>query len=425
MKVNCPLFLLLLVVSSVLCTTCQDTSDPGANLDYAAKAKEIAADMYTPQNDLQVLNFSDHFETILAILGIPVVDDETQDLSNTALAMTKDCVEDITGGMLTELMQYDSDDKDNSSLQIAKPKMYYPLGDIPGFLSSAGFAIEREEGYGDLTADDLTDVMDYYIALYENNETIEREQFAGYLIGAIAHKNPDVGTYVDLDSLDRLQLFLFILDALTLPENSPYAVSGAAMRAAHPQVAAGLSMGSTSYWGLGAKQANVRPQNTKNTVRDLVGEYVKTYAYYFDISGPREIYCDTWEYTAFASRICTATETPHSSSPLAPLDCSGVPKPVKGITVQFDVRLQEHVCLGCLVPEQTSEDGWIDAEVVCSKPNCDIKSFTPGTKKVNGSVAATFRGTDTGLTPPYTIFPARAVLKVSERVGGQFECHED
>ena len=63
------LSLFLLFLSMVFCTTCKDTSDPGAGLDYAAKAREIVGDMYAPQNDMQVLNFYDHFETILAILG--------------------------------------------------------------------------------------------------------------------------------------------------------------------------------------------------------------------------------------------------------------------------------------------------------------------------------------------------------------------
>lgn len=426
MRLKSSLLLILLALSSVLFATCDDTTDPGANLDYAAKAREIVGDMYTPQDDMQVLNFYDHFETILAILGVQVVDDAAGTVSDATLALTSDCVEDITGGILMEFMQYSSDSDDNSSLQMQNIKMYYPLVDVPGFLISAGWDIEREEGYDALTADDLIGIMDYYISLYENNETIEREQFAGYLMGAIARNREDIGTLNDQYTLDRLQLFLFILDALTLPENSPFAVSDNAMQSFHAPVAAASSGSSNSYWGSGAKRAKVRPQNTNQKVKEFTNGYLKTYAYWFAISGPRSIYCDRWTYTAYAMRTCTIKEAPGSNEPLAPLDCSGVQAPVKGINVEFDTHLQEHTCLGCLLPEQISSDGFVDAEVTCSKkPDCDLKSFTPGTKNVNGYIVAKFSGTDTGVTPPTPILPAKAVLNVSERVGDKFECHED
>lgn len=421
------LAVLALVLLPVVLSTCDVTTDPGANLDYAAKAKEIVGDMYIPKDDLQVLNFYDHFETILAVLGIQIVDDDSAGTpTNATLALTEDCVEDITGGILQEFMHNNYVNDDNSSSQMEPVKMYYPLIDIPAFLISAGLEIEREEGYGALTADDLTGVMDYYLALYDNNETIAREQFAGYLIGAIARNRQDIGTLNDQYTLDRLQLFLFILDALTLPESSPIAASGNVLGPAASLSGAASSGTSNSYWGSGAKQAKVLPQNTDQKVKDLTNGYLKTYAYWFAISGPRSISCDRWTYTAYAMRTCTIKDAPKSNEPLAPLDCTGTQVPVKGINVEFDTHLQEHTCLGCLLPEQTSEAGWVDAEVTCSnKPDCKIKSFTPGTKNVNGYIVAKFSGTDMGVTPPIPILPAKAVLNVSERVGDTYECHKD
>ena len=88
--------------------------------------------------------------------------------------------------------------------------------------NNTAWQIEREAGSGTITADELKALMDSYIALYENNRSVEREYFAGYLIGAISKNNPDVGTYVDEYSLDKLQLFLFLIDAFNLPEGLPF-----------------------------------------------------------------------------------------------------------------------------------------------------------------------------------------------------------
>jgi len=298
------------------------------------------------------------------------------------------------------------------------------MDDIAAYLdNSSDWEIEREEGLGPIIADDLKSVMDYYVSLYENNTTIERQYFAGYLIGAIAKNNPDVETYVDQYSLDRLQLFLFLFDAFDLPDDLSFdsipvrALPGAAKGAFALQTG-----GSKSFWGAGAKKMKIKPSNTRQKVIDILADGTKTYAYSFTLKGSAFIYCNTWNYTATAIRTCTWDET--SDSALAPLDCGGY-NGVSGLTVNFDEYTRDHEALAPLVPPKTDSNGDAQFEIFCSRqcPPGKEKDRLEGLTNVNGYVTARFTGTDATIN--YPIFPATAVFNLTERVGDQVTCHED
>jgi hypothetical protein len=260
--------------------------------------------------------------------------------------------------------------------------------------------------------------MDYYIDLYENNTTIDREYFAGYLIGAIARNNPVVvDSTVDQYSLDKLQMFLFVIDALTLPDDSPLAIEGASVSGDSSIVVPAQAGGARSHWGAGAKKLNIRPVNTKQKVIDIIGDTVKEYSYHFGLTGPTSIYCGSWLYKASVTRTCRWT-----AGIIDPGDCSGIPEPVEDISVVFNSGLQEHDFLQPLTG--TLSDGTLTAFAECERAECRIKNRIPGTNNVNGYVEASFNGTDNSLTPPYTIFPARVYLKVTERVNDQIECYQ-
>ena len=165
--------------------------------------------------------------------------------------------------------------------------------------NNTAWQIEREAGSGKITADELKALMDSYIALYENNRSVEREYFAGYLIGAISKNNPDVGTYVDEYSLDRLQLFLFLIDAFNLPEG--LAFDSPVLKVVKRNAGHGVSAqaaAAPSYWGSGAKKLKIKPSNTNQKVIDILDDGIKTYAYKFSLSGDPSIYCGIWQYTA-------------------------------------------------------------------------------------------------------------------------------
>jgi hypothetical protein len=408
------LYVLMLIMLSLTFTGCAPDiiDDPVDKLDFAAKAREIIDDGYiydgTQEDYLRLLNISTHFDTILQILGIEVVDDASQVTPDGPMALTSAQYDFLFQTIYTE--------RTNAFLNTNPYEgiVYYPLADVPEFLASSGLQIARTQGLGDIAKEELQGVMDYYIDLYENNTTVTREYFAGYLIGAIAKNNPDVGTLVDQYSLDKLQLLLFVIDALTLPEDSPLAAAAQNMTAQSISPAAGAAQ---SHWGAGAKKLNIQPVNTKQKVIDIVGDTVKDYSYKFSVIGATSIYCDSWPYTASVMRTCRWT-----AGTIDPGDCSGMPEPVAGIRVNFTAGLQEHdFILAPLIG--TGPDGTLTEEAVCEKSQCKIKRRTPGTRNVNGYVEASFNGTDNSLTPPYPIFPARAYIRVTERVGDQIECY--
>jgi hypothetical protein len=421
MKIKNYFIPILTVLSAILLSTCE-LDNPGDidNMDYAARAREIVDDLYiydgTQEDSLRFFNLYDHFSTILDILGISY--DESAQADNNTVTMTEDQIDLITNTLLMEGLSYFSDSESS-----VNGRTYYSLDEIAVYLdNSSDWQIERDEGYGPITADDLKSVMDYYISLYENNNTIDRQYFAGYLIGAISKNNPDAGTYADQYSMDRLQLFLFLIDAFDLPEGLSFDSLPQRNITDSIRVDGTASSSSKSYWGAGAKKLKIKPSNTRQKVIDILDDGIKTYAYKFTLSGPSSIYCGTWDYTANAIRTCQWTEK--GNDPLAPLDCfssTGVP----GLNVSFEEYTQEHWYLAPLVPQLTDSSGSITFEIYCEKqcpPGKEI-SHIPGTTNVNGLVTAKFTGTDSSIN--YPIFPATAVFKLTERVGDQIECHKD
>ncbi|MEI6127225.1 MAG: hypothetical protein WCQ99_11810 [Pseudomonadota bacterium] len=438
MKMKNYLSTLLLVLMTAVLTTC-DIINPDPEIEYAAKAREIVDDLYvfdgTQEDAYKAANLSDHFDTILEVLGIQKVDDPQEVTAESPVSLISDQVELITDGIFLELF---------SKIYLGvneSLKSYYQPEDIVEFLNSSDIQIERESGYGPITADDLKGVMDYYTQLYDNNATIEREYFAGYLIGAISRKNPDIGTLVDEYSLDKLQFFLFMLDAFTLPTDSPLAASVKSV-SGNKQIAAAAAGSSQSSWGAGAKKMNIKPSDKKQKVIDILENEIKTYTYTFSLTGPQSIYCGEWEYTVSVMRTCT-TEEITSEELLAPLpnlkvDCSGSPQPVAGINIKSGGKLQEHFTYNCnddsdLAPLffATKSDGTNCFNAVCSR-KCPVgteKSHIPGTNNVNGYVYATFSGTDKDVVnnklKGYTLIPVTMYLNVTERVGDKIECHKN
>ncbi len=118
--------------------------------------------------------YQQHFLNILYILGINY-ESTSGETNPGGVTLSADQILFITDAL--------SEESTNRSFQ---GKMYYSLDDVAAYLnSSTAWQIEREAGSGALTADELKALMDSYIALYESNRSVEREYFAGYLIGAI------------------------------------------------------------------------------------------------------------------------------------------------------------------------------------------------------------------------------------------------
>lgn len=420
MKIKHYLLFALIIVSACLTATC-GIIEPDPDSDYAAKARQIVDDLYvydgTDEDRVNFYNVSEHFYAILEIMGITVSGDQ---ISPDTVALPTDYIDLITTTISLEKVYKISS---GSSSQLAST-IYYTLDDIADYLNnSSDWQVEREEGLGPITADDLKGVMDYYISLYENNTTIERQYFAGYLIGAIAKNNPDVGTYVDQYAVDRLQLFLILTDAFDLPEGISF--DSITVRSVPDAVHGAVELktsGSKSYWGAGAAKMKVKPSNTRQKVIDILEDGIKTYTYMFSLSGSASIYCNTWYYTAIATRTCTWQE--NSSAVLAPLDCSGA-SGVGGLSVDFEEHTQEHIYLAPLVPPKTNTAGIATFEISCDRscPPGREKERLAGQANVNGYVTARFTGTDTAIN--YTIFPARAVFNLTERVGDQIICHKN
>jgi hypothetical protein len=407
MKIKISLIILLLAISTGLLTTCIPDNGGGGvdNMNYAAKARQIVDDIYiydgTQEDYNKLFNFAQHFETILDILGIQVVEDAAQITPDGPLSLTKAQRDFLVDTILMERLSA------FTNTDISSGQTYYSLADIPEFLTNSNWQIERTPGAGDITPEELQGVMDYYISLYENNTTIGREYFAGYLIGTIAKNNPDVGTMVDQYSQDKLQMFLFVIDALTLPADSPLAAAAQSITTVAAKSISAAAASSKSYWGAGAKKLNIQPVNTKQKVIDIVGDTVKEYSYKFSLDGPTFIECGDWTYTASVSRTCRWT-----AGIIDPGDCSGEPEPVGGIVVQFTAKLQEHEFLASLTPK-TSADGTRSQDAYCNKKRCP-KYTVIDSKNVIGAVDADFSGTDP--VTNFTIFPATAVLKVTEKI---------
>jgi hypothetical protein len=405
MKVKNYLLLAVLLFSAVALPACIRDK-----LGYATEAKAIVNDLYL--NEGLEDGYLQHFVNILYILGINY-DSTSGETNPGGVKLSDDQIHFITDTLAEE-----------STLRNIYGKTYYSLDDVAAYLdNNTAWQIEREAGSGKITADELKAVMDYYISLYENNTTVERQFFAGYLIGAISKNNPDVGTYVDEYSLDKLQLFLFLIDAFNLPEG--LAFDGAALKIVKRDAGHGVSaqaVAAPSYWGSGAKKLKIKPSNTNQKVIDILEDGIKTYAYKFSLSGDPSIYCGTWQYTASAIRSCTWVET--ADDALAPFDCAQ-PAGVAGLSVNFEEYTQEHEALAPLVPPKTDSSGFADYEIFCTK-QCPIgkeKSRTEGAKLVNGYVTAKFTGIDASIN--YPIFPATAVFKLIERTGDIIECHQN
>ncbi len=179
MKIKNYVLLTALLFSAVVLTACIRD-----RLGYATEAKAIVNDLYLNAGTEEL--YLQHFPTILSILNI-----NFQSTSG----------ETNPGGPTLPLEQiyFIIDTLFNESQASSyEGKTYYSLDDMAAYLdNNTTFQIEREAGSGKITADELKAVIDYDIALYENNRSVGREYFAGYLIGAISKNNPDVGTYVD------------------------------------------------------------------------------------------------------------------------------------------------------------------------------------------------------------------------------------
>ena len=405
MKIKNYFFLTALLFSIIMLPACIRD-----RLGYATEARAIVNNLYLTQGLPET--YQQHFLNILYILGINY-ESTSGETNPGGVTLSADQILFIIDALVEE-----------SSNRSFQGKMYYSLDDVAAYLnSSTTWQIEREAGSGALTAAELKALMDSYIALYESNRSVEREYFAGYLLGAISKNNPDVGTYVDEYSLDRLQLFLFLIDAFNLPEG--LAFDNPVLKVVKRNAGHGISAqaaAAPSYWGSGAKKLKIKPSNTNQKVIDILDDGIKTYAYKFTLSGDASIYCGTWTYTASALRTCTWTET--ADDALAPLDCS-LSSGVAGLSVTFDEYTQEHDYLAPLTPAITSAGGFADFEIDCVK-SCAIgkeKSRIEGVTLVNGYVTAKFTGTDASIN--YPIFPATAVLKLTERVGDIIECHQN
>ena len=415
MKIKIILLVLLLAVSAGLLTSCIPDNGGVDNMNYAAKAREIVDDLYindgTDEDAAKIAYIGSHFYTILDILGIEVVDDPAQITPDGPVSLTSDQVNIIISSIYMDLSNK------YFATGTGGCRVHYVLDDFPDYLVSSGLQIEREAGYGNITADDLKGVMDYYTELYDNNTTIKREYFAGYLIGAINRNNLDAGSTADQYSLDKLQMFLFKIDAFTLPEDSPLAASVQNISRKSAISISAPAGGTHSNFGAGAKRMKIKPENTRQKVIDILDGTVRDYVYNFSLTGSQSIKCGDWLYTASVRRTCRWTE-----GIIDPGDCSGMPEPVEGINVDFTETLQEHGEVGPL-PKNTKDQTY-PFQVFCDKKPCPKdkpKSKIIGSKNVNGYVEAKFTGTDPAMK--FLIFPATAILDVTERID-TIECYK-
>ena len=472
MKIKIILIVLLLAVSAGLLTSCIPDNGGVDNMNYAAKAREIVDDFYindgTDEDAAKIAYIGSHFYTILDILGIGHVENPDEVTADSPVSMTSDQIDIITTSIYSDLSL------NFSTTETKTAKTYYQLEDLADILSSLGLQIEREAGSGPITADELKGVMDYYAELYENNDSVEREYFAGYLIGAISKNNPEVGNTVDQYSLDKLQLFLFLLDAFSLPADSPLAASVQTVSSksaisisdnasgSHSNFESGgiklklrpgdpnivTNKGNTvlprSHWGAGAKKMKLKTVTTRRVV-PLLDSVLKTYTYKFELTGPQNISCGIWKYKVHVTRSCTwstpATSTiPTDEEELAPLpapkDCRGVPQDVEGIDIKEGGKLKDHFISRCWDADaplgvfRTKSDGRNCIDADCGKrcPPGEEKERTKGTTNINGYVTVYFSGIDKAVTHDnlsfYPLIPTTMVLDVTERVGDEIKCHE-
>ena len=415
MKIKIILLVLLLAVSAGLLTSCIPDNGGVDNMNYAAKAREIVDDFYindgTDEDAAKIAYIGSHFYTILDILGIGHVENPDEVTADSPVSMTSYQIDIITSSLYSDLSL------NFSTTETKTAKTYYQLAGLADILNSLGLQIEREAGSGPITADELKGVMDYYTELYENNDSVEREYFAGYLIGAISKNNPEVGNTVDQYSLDKLQLFLFLLDAFSLPADSPLAASVQTVSSKSAISITAPAGGTHSNFGAGAKRMKIKPENTRQKVIDILDGTVRDYVYNFSLTGSQSIKCGDWLYTASVRRTCRWTE-----GIIDPGDCSGMPEPVEGINVDFTETLQEHGEVGPL-PKNTKDQTY-PFQVFCDKKPCPKdkpKSKIIGSKNVNGYVEAKFTGTDPAMK--FLIFPATAILDVTERID-TIECYK-
>jgi hypothetical protein len=157
MKVKNYLLLTTLLFSVVVLTACVRD-----RLGYATEAKAIVNDLYLNAGTEEL--YLQHFPMILSILNINF-ESTSGETNPGGPTLSLDQIYFIIDTLFNE-----------SQLSSIEGKTYYSLDDLAAYIdNNTAFQIEREAGSGKITADDLKAVMDYYIALYENNRSVERE----------------------------------------------------------------------------------------------------------------------------------------------------------------------------------------------------------------------------------------------------------